>query len=176
MKRRGILVGKMTVNKRKKNSRQRGSHTHGWGAKKKHRGSGNRGGKGRAGSGKRSDSKKPSNWNHDYFGKRGFIPKGPKIEIKAMNIKDIEENFSKLLSQKLIEEKNGIYSIDLTKFGYNKLLGAGRATKRFIINVPYASQKAIDKIIKAGGKVEGIIKIEKTEIEAPPETETASEE
>ena len=39
---------------RKKNTRQRGSHTHGWGAKKKHRGAGNRGGRGNAGSGPRA--------------------------------------------------------------------------------------------------------------------------
>jgi len=39
----------MTVNKRKKMSRLRGSHTHGWGAKKKHRGKGNKGGAGMAG-------------------------------------------------------------------------------------------------------------------------------
>ena len=57
----------MTVNKRKKNSRQRGSHTHGWGAMKKHRGAGNRGGRGAAGSGKRADSKKPSIWTGPYF-------------------------------------------------------------------------------------------------------------
>ena len=67
----------MTVNKRKKNSRQRGSQTHGWGAKKKHRSFGNRGGKGMAGSGKRADSKKPSLWKERYFGKIGFKSKKP---------------------------------------------------------------------------------------------------
>ena len=45
----------MTHNKRKKNSRQRGEWTHGWGAKKKHRGAGHRGGRGNAGSGKRGE-------------------------------------------------------------------------------------------------------------------------
>ena len=49
-------------NKRSKNSRQRGSKTHGWGAMKKHRGAGHRGGRGAAGSGKRGDAKKPSIW------------------------------------------------------------------------------------------------------------------
>ena len=47
----------MTVNKRKKFSRYRGSMTHGCGSKKKRRGSGHRGGKGMAGTGKRSDKK-----------------------------------------------------------------------------------------------------------------------
>ena len=50
----------MTVNRRKKVVKQRGSHTHGWGSKKKHRGAGNRGGRGMAGSGKRADQRKPS--------------------------------------------------------------------------------------------------------------------
>ncbi len=44
----------------KKNKRQRGLSSHGWGHKKKHRGAGNRGGKGMAGTGKRADTKKPS--------------------------------------------------------------------------------------------------------------------
>ena len=52
----------MTVNKRKKNVRQRGHKTHGWGEKKKHRGKGHQGGAGMAGTGKRADSKKPSIW------------------------------------------------------------------------------------------------------------------
>jgi len=48
----------MPVNKRKKNSRLKGSHTYGWGSKKKHRKAGNRGGHGMSGTGKRSDHKK----------------------------------------------------------------------------------------------------------------------
>ena len=75
----------MTVNKRKKISRYRGSMTHGGGSKKKRRGSGNRGGKGLAGSGKRSDSKKPSLWKEKYFGKFGFVSKN-KSTINAVNI------------------------------------------------------------------------------------------
>ena len=64
----------MTINKRKKNSRQRGSWTHGWGSKKKHRGAGHRGGKGNAGTGKKGDAKKPKIWkNKKYFGKYGLL-------------------------------------------------------------------------------------------------------
>ena len=64
----------MTVNKRSKNTRQRGHTTHGWGSMKKHRGKGHQGGAGMAGSGKRADSKKPSIWKDKrYFGKFGFI-------------------------------------------------------------------------------------------------------
>ena len=53
----------------------RGTSSHGWGSKKKHRGAGHRGGKGMAGSGKRADQKKPTILNlygNDYYGKKGF--------------------------------------------------------------------------------------------------------
>ena len=68
----------MVVRKRKKNSRQHGSTTHGWGAMKKHRGAGNRGGRGLAGTGKRADQMKPLHWKERYFGKLGFRPGGNK--------------------------------------------------------------------------------------------------
>jgi large subunit ribosomal protein L15 len=61
------------TNKRSKQSRNRGSHTHGGGSMKKRRGAGSRGGKGKAGSGKRGDAKKPMYWkDKNYFGKKGF--------------------------------------------------------------------------------------------------------
>ena len=90
----------MVIFKRKKNTRQRGSHTHGWGAKKKHRGKGNKGGSGNAGSGKRSDSKKPSFWKLKL--PKGFKKKGLKKKINAVNLLYIEENFYKLLNEVLL--------------------------------------------------------------------------
>ena len=77
----------MTINKRKKNTRQRGHSTHGWGSKKKHRGKGHQGGAGMAGSGKRADSKKPSIWkDKHYFGKHGFISKSTSVKIKSIKL------------------------------------------------------------------------------------------
>jgi large subunit ribosomal protein L15 len=68
----------MTHNKEKKTADKRGEWTHGWGAKKKHRGAGHRGGRGLAGSGKRGDAKKPRYWkDKKYFGKNGFSPINP---------------------------------------------------------------------------------------------------
>src|SRR3989344_7659480 len=104
----------MAINKRKKNSRQRGSKTHGWGAMKKHRGAGNKGGTGNAGSGKRSDTKKPQNWKDPkYFGKHGFKFHGKTEEIISINIRDLHKKYPTQST------------IDLVKEGYNKLLGAG---------------------------------------------------
>src|SRR3990167_9706986 len=93
----------MPANRRKKDTGQRGSHTHGWGSKKKHRGSGNRGGKGMAGTGKRADTKKPSIWKSDYFGKHGFVSKTPKLKINPVNINFIEQHIDRLISNGLIK-------------------------------------------------------------------------
>jgi len=134
----------MVVNKRSKNSRQRGSHTHGWGAMKKHRGAGNRGGAGKAGTGKRSDSKKPSIWkNTKYFGKHGFV--GRQRKLKAVNIGSLEEYLSKLTKKP--------ETINLRELGFNKLLNKGKVTKKIIVTCEAASASAIKSIESAGGKV-----------------------
>jgi len=130
------------MKKRKKNIRQRGSHTHGWGSKKKHRGAGNRGGRGKAGSGKRGDAKKPSFWkNKNYSGKsKGF--KSLKKPLKTINIEELK---------KFKETK-----IDLTKEGYDKLLGKETPSRKYDLIVSQASELAIKKIKKAGGTVSGL--------------------
>lgn len=144
----------MVVNKRKKVSRQRGSFTHGWGAKKKHRGGGSRGGKGNAGGGKRSWAKAPAKggWRKNKLGKHGFVNKNP-VKIKAVNLKFIEENLQKLVAQKLVSEEKGIYIVELKKLGFNKVLGTGRLTKKFRITADYASKKALESVKKAGGEI-----------------------
>ena len=154
----------MTVNKRKKNTRQRGHKTHGWGAKKKHRGQGHRGGRGMAGTGKRADSKKPSIWkDKDYFGKHGFISKTQKVKINAVNIGFIEQHVNKFLSGNLIKKENGFYSVELEKLGFNKLLGDGRISMKFKIKAPYASKTAVFKVKEAGGEIIGLAESESKE-------------
>ena len=154
----------MTVNKRKKNVRQRGHKTHGWGAKKKHRGKGHQGGAGMAGTGKRADSKKPSIWkDKDYFGKHGFVSKTPKIKINPVNVSYIEEHINKFISASLVKKENGVYSVELEKLGYNKLLGDGKVMAKFKIKTPYASKSAVEKIKQAGGEVTGMVEIKTKE-------------
>ncbi|MBI2650073.1 uL15 family ribosomal protein [Candidatus Woesearchaeota archaeon] len=152
----------MTVNKRKKNDRQRGSMTHGWGAKKKHRGQGNRGGRGMAGTGKRADSKKPSIWkDKNYFGKHGFVSKTPKVKINPINIQYIEQHINKFISSKAITKEDGFYSVELEKLGFNKLLGDGKVLMKFRIKTPYASEKAVEKVKEAGGEIIGLLETKK---------------
>ena len=148
----------MTVNKRKKNERQRGHMTHGWGSKKKHRGKGHQGGAGMAGSGKRADSKKPSIWKDEhYFGKYGFISKTTKVKMSPINISHIEQHISKFLSSNLIKKEHDFYLVELEKMGFNKLLGDGKVTLKFKITAPYASKSAIEKVKEANGEIIGLV-------------------
>jgi large subunit ribosomal protein L15 len=144
----------MAVSKRKRSTRRRGTTTHGWGSMKKRRGAGNRGGRGRAGSGKRGDQKKPSLWkNRKYFGKYGFKSKSRAPKIKPINIKTIDDKTESLVKKGLIKFENGSYVINLSDLGYNKLLSTGKVTKKFTITTDYATEKAVEKIKKAGGDV-----------------------
>jgi large subunit ribosomal protein L15 len=144
----------MPARKRKKNSRQHGSTTHGWGARKKHRGSGNRGGVGMAGTGKRSDGKKPSIWKDTlYFGKHGFKKKGQKLIINAINIEQIETMLPKLIVDKKITKEGDSFIIDLGALKYNKLLGSGDVKNKLKISVDFASENAVEKVKAKGGEV-----------------------
>lgn len=145
----------MTVYKRRKNIRQRGSHTHGWGAKKKHRGAGNRGGRGLAGTGKRADHKKQwafKIFGTGYFGKRGFISKSRK-RINATTIAYIEKKLNKLLDKKIAVQEKDVITIDFKKTKFNKLLSTGNPTHKYNIIIPYFSSKAKEKIEQVGGSV-----------------------
>jgi large subunit ribosomal protein L15 len=161
----------MTVNKRSKRSRMRGSHTHGWGEKKKHRGSGDRGGYGNAGSGKKADQKKPSFWKDPkWCGKHGFKKKGIFKEINPINLKTILVCMDKWMDEKLITLKNNVYDIDLEKLGYNKVLGCcPKLDKKLRISAEMFAADAIEKINAAGGEaiITGEVESEDVEEEKP---------
>jgi len=141
----------MTVNRRKKNSRQKGGHTYGWGSMKKHRGAGNRGGSGLAGTGKRADSIKPSIWeNPKFFGRHGFT--SLRLAVSSVNISQLEEHLEQYLEEKLISQDKGAYIIKLQDLGFDKLLGT-KATKKLLITAASASKKALEAVKKAGGEV-----------------------
>jgi large subunit ribosomal protein L15 len=162
----------MTVNKRKKNSRQRGSWTHGWGAKKKHRGKGNKGGAGMAGTGKRGDSKKPMIWkNKEYFGKYGFKKKNIIREVIPVNLLEIEKKADRLVAENKIKKQGDVYVIDVEKLGYNKVLGYGKPGKKFKISSPSFSKEAAEKIKAAGGEIILTKKEKKAELTETKKTE-----
>lgn len=153
----------MTINKRKKNVRQRGSKTHGWGSMKKHRGAGNRGGRGMAGTGKRGNAISPSMWKKKYFGKYGFKKKNVKVKVNAISIRDLEEKLGLFLKKKLISKEGEVYIVDMSKAGFNKLLSQGKVLNKFKIKVAYASKKAVEKIQNNGGEIDLLDKASLTE-------------
>lgn len=145
----------MTFNKRKKNSRYRGSKTHGCGSMKKRRGAGNRGGTGMAGSGKRAQSKKPTIlklYGREYFGKHGF-KRTMTEHFRAVNIQFLEEKFDELVASGKIKSINGMHEIDLESVHADKLLGSGKPSRKYRIKARFVSSNAAEKIKAAGGEV-----------------------
>lgn len=124
---------------RKKVDKQRGHRTHGWGSPKKHRGKGSRGGKGWAGS---EGHRKTYilKYARDRIGKHGFKAKTTK-KFNTVNLREVVKLAGK-------EKK-----IDLSKFGYDKLLSTGEIKKALEIKVDYFSFRAKEKVEAAGGKI-----------------------
>jgi large subunit ribosomal protein L15 len=159
----------MVVNKRKKNTRMRAKTTHGYGSMKKHRGAGSRGGRGNAGSGKRGDVKKPSlTWKkgHKHKGKVGFKMYNQE-KILTINVSLLDQKIDYFIKIGKAEKKADLYIIDFSKtglnvFNYNKLLGSGNVKNKYDIKIKYASDKAVKKIEKAGGKV-SVLSLQKNE-------------
>jgi len=143
----------MTNNIRKKNSRHRGSWTHGHGEKKKWRGAGSRGGRGNAGSGKRGDAKKPSYWKIENFnGKHGFTNPNRKIVVAA-TISQLNTNIFSLVEQGFATKHAKKYSINLTALGIDKLIATGNTDFALDIIVAKATENTIKKIEAKGGSV-----------------------
>lgn len=162
----------MLKNKKSKVKRLRGTSSHGYGHKKKHRGSGHRGGVGMAGTGARGDSRKSSILSNArsvlkaisakkgvklsklsagkaYFGKKGFTSIH-KSKSKTMSISYIENHYDKMVEAKMIEKN----TFDSTKYGIDKILGRGKFTRKLNVTCNEISKGAKEAIEKAGGKVE----------------------
>ena len=160
----------MLRNKRSKSHRMRGTSSHGWGHKKKHRGAGHRGGIGMSGSGKRGDAKKTSILSNsksilqlisakkgvklsnlkagrEYFGTRGFNSVHKKAN-NTISISYIEDNYDKMVRNRMI--KDNVF--DSTKYNIDKILG-GRFTRNLTVICNEISESAKSTIEKSGGKV-----------------------
>jgi len=127
--------------------------THGCGSKKKARGAGNRGGRGNAGRGKKSDHRKQQYIVKGIFlGQRGFHMHGAKKEIRSINIEDMQSRLDLWLKEGKIEKQEDIYVVDGARVGFEKILGAGNVHAKLRV-IAQCSQKAAEKIKKAGGEV-----------------------
>jgi large subunit ribosomal protein L15 len=144
---------KMVVRRRKKTRKLRGSRTHSWGQVGQHRKSGSKGGVGAVGF-----QKHKWTWTVKYFpdwyGKHGFT-RAPTIQVirREINVGRLEELVKELSAKDSLEPVEGVYEIDLSTFGINKLLGAGRISLPVRVKVAYATQTAVQKVQEAGGKV-----------------------
>jgi len=149
------------THKRKKCSRMHGHGmgTHGTGCRKNKRKSGQHGGVGMSGTGKRADQKKTlvlKLYGNKYFGKQGITSKGTKRDTRQrINLKDLM-----LSLEKYGKKTKDAWEISLPKY---KILGEGEVKEKLNIKCLEASQSAIEKVKKAGGKVEVLKKSESSE-------------
>ena len=125
--------------KRKKTEKMRGSKTHGYGSKKKHRGGGSQGGKGQAGQFKHKKT----------FFKRWGKAKQPRFKsLEHRGIRTMEKaiNIGDLV--KLTDKSE----INAAEFGYGKVLSEGILEKAVTVKAKKFSERAKAKIEAAGGK------------------------
>lgn len=124
-----------------KKNKQRGSMTHGWGSKKKHRGAGSRGGVGRAGITKHMKL---------HFKKKG-ISVGAR-GYKSMRHKGIKPRVRSVNIRELAKLAGGRKEIILREFGYDKVIGAGNISFPLKVMAKGFSAKAVEKIEAAKGQ------------------------
>ncbi len=134
--------------KLRKIRKKRGSRTQGYGRVGQHRKTSSKG--------MRKVGRHKHLWSYvvryepDYFGKRGFTsPKSLRQKVNVINVGKLDEIAEKISAKK----QRGKFSIDLTSFGYTKLLGTGKITKPLIVKVTSCSKSAVEKIKEAGGKI-----------------------
>ncbi|BDR92042.1 uL15 family ribosomal protein [Vulcanisaeta souniana] len=143
----------------RKSRKYRGLRTHSWGRVGQHRKSGSSGGRGKSGLHKHKWSlvmKYAEDTNgYPFFGKHGFKQPNTIVAAKlGINVGELEMMLDELVSKGLAQVADGKYVIDLTKLGFNKLLGRGRVTKPMIIKAVWISRKAEEKVRAVGGSVE----------------------
>ena len=135
-----------------KTSKYRGGRTHGRG-RKAGRGAGLRGGRGNAGLHKHKWISTVK-YFPEHFGRRGFKrPQSVVAHKITMNLSDLELSLPELARDGFAVEKDGRWTVDLTRLGVDKLLGSGRIATPVTVRVSEVSTKAKDKLKDAGGKL-----------------------
>lgn len=160
-----------TMKFKKKNQKNMGRRTHGYGNCQGHRKTGHKGGHGLTNHWKKTkksylvnlrkagypDVGQGKNRENPWIiGKHGFQrPAQVKrlTAIKAINIGSVNTMVDKWVEQKLAEKSGNSYTVDLAKVGYNKLLARGSVNKKLNIKVYKASNYAVEEIENAGGQV-----------------------
>lgn len=131
----------------RKTRKLRGSRTCGWGQVAQHRASGHKGGLGKSGMLKHHFSTMLKEFP-DHFGHDSSHPPHPNIIKKWVNVRDLDDLFTKFGKQ---EENKKV--LDLTKTKYDKLLGGGQIQTAYAIKISQFTASAEEKVKKAGGEV-----------------------
>lgn len=93
-------------------------------------------------------------YDPDHFGRHGFVRQPYPQKLKStINLGEIEERFDEFAARGVVEQEGKVSTVDLTKLGYDKLLGGGRIGRPLRILVGEASREAVTKVTKAGGEV-----------------------
>ncbi len=138
----------MTVRVSKKSRKMRGSRTMGWGLRGQHRDRGTEGGR------QIGMSKDKWSWvvkyAKDWYGKHGFV-NPTSVKLNTITLRQLDEA---IRSEKVkLEERDGKKVVNLSSYGYDKLLGGGSLSFPLVIEVAKASEGAKAKVSKIGGQV-----------------------
>ncbi|MEI7961286.1 MAG: uL15 family ribosomal protein, partial [archaeon] len=135
----------MVERKRRKKNKLRGQRTMGAGNTKSRRGAGGRGGRGKAGT------------NKHRFHSMGRL-KPVKYRLKAerkgeaIQLGKLNAMLDEMVKSKKATKEGDKYIVGIPS-GFEKILSQGEATHKIVLKIN-ASKKAIEKIVKAGGKFE----------------------
>ncbi|MEM3506107.1 MAG: uL15 family ribosomal protein [Candidatus Bathyarchaeia archaeon] len=132
--------------------KMRGSRTHGWGISGQHRKHGMKGGRGNAGRFKHKWTRTIKYGLKD-IGKTGFKCPTSKPKPYSINVDELDQLIKSFDKKSLTKDDTGRLFIDLSKLGYEKLLGAGKIKYPVSVIVNECSEKAKEKIEKVGGTV-----------------------
>ncbi len=141
----------MSVRKRKKVRKQRGSRTYGYGRiSGGHRKGGSRGGKGNAGI---KDHHQIGRVADMILNKKGFTtPNTPSSDF-SINVGAIDEQIDSLLAKNIAKKEGSIVKIDVAEMGYVKVMGKGFVRHPLHLYAKKITLSAQEKIEAAGGKV-----------------------
>jgi len=143
--------------------KMRGTRTCGYGRVGQHRKAGQRAGKGKTTQWKKSKKSyylkqkelgfPDPDWD---FGKKGFKRPQDMVRlstINTVNVKDLDYKIEKLVEEKKATKSGDTYTINLKSVNIQKVLGRGEINKKVNVTVNKASERAVQKIEAAGGKV-----------------------
>lgn len=137
-----------------KTRRMRGSRTQGYGRVSQHRKSGGRGGKGKAG-GHKTFWIQTVKYNPNRFRRIGFKPPSSlEPSPTAINVGELEDLALQTFGAGALKSGAERLELDLSKLGWQKLLGRGKIGIPLRIKVSSYTSRALEKVKTAGGEIE----------------------